>query len=69
MARFFSHADALQTRRDRCEELEAERYNALYEVEDDKRRRKWEGEFDTIPYRSNGAEIHRAVMLQLGQRG
>lgn len=53
------------SRRDRREELAAEAYNTMYEAEDDRRRREWEAEFDTIPYRSRGADIHRIVMQRM----
>jgi hypothetical protein len=43
---------------------EAEAYSLAYAMEDERRRQEWEAEFDTIPYRSNGAEIHRAVMAR-----
>ena len=58
-----SHFD-IATLQDLRDEREAEAYNAAYELEDDRRRREWEAEFDTIPYRSNGREIHEAVIAR-----
>jgi hypothetical protein len=54
----------IATLRDLRYEREAEAYNTAYEIEDDRRRREWEAEFDTIPYRSNGREIHEAVIAR-----
>jgi hypothetical protein len=53
------------SRRDRRADQEAELYGTLYEAEDDRQRREWEAEFDTIPYRSRGADIHRIVMQRM----
>jgi len=48
--------------RQRLEDEAADAYTLAYAIEDDRRRREWEAEFGTIAYRSNGAEIHKAVM-------
>jgi hypothetical protein len=57
--------DYTSTRRDRRADQEADIYGTLYEAEDDRRRREWEAEFDMIPYRSIGADIHRIVMQRM----
>ena len=57
--------DYAVTRRWRRDDQEAELYGTLYEAEDDRRRREWEAEFDKIPYRSIGADIHRIVMQRM----
>jgi hypothetical protein len=53
-------------RRDRAAEQETEMYHQLYDAEDDSRRTEWQEQFDSIPYRSNGADIHRIVMQRMG---
>lgn len=55
----------IATLRDLRDERAAEAYNTAYELEDERRRREWEAEFDAIPYRSNGADIHRALMARI----
>ena len=50
--------------RQRREDEAAGAYAVAFAVEDDRRRREWEAEFDTIPYRSNGADIHRVLMAR-----
>lgn len=50
--------------RQRREDAAADAYTVAYEAEDDRRRREHEAEFDTIPYRSNGADIHRVLMAR-----
>jgi hypothetical protein len=50
--------------RQRREDDEGDAYTVAFAIEDDRRRREWEAEFGTIPYRSNGADIHRALMAR-----
>jgi hypothetical protein len=50
--------------RQRREDEAADAYAVAYAIEDDRRRREWEAEFETIPYRSNGKAIHEAVMAR-----
>jgi hypothetical protein len=50
--------------RQRREDEAADAYAVAFAIEDDRRRREWEAEFDTIPYRSNGREIHEAVIAR-----
>jgi hypothetical protein len=60
-----SHYDDIgYTLRQRREDESADAYAVAYAIEDDRRRREWEEEFDTIPYRSNGREIHEAVIAR-----
>lgn len=50
--------------RQRREDEAADAYAVAFAIEDERRRREWELEFDTIPYRSNGREIHEAVIAR-----
>ena len=50
--------------RQRRDDEAADAYAVAFAIEDDRRRREWEAEFDTIPYRSNGREIHRVLMAR-----
>ena len=60
----FSYDDIGYTLRQRRKDDEADDYAVAYAIEDDRRRREWEAQFDTIPYRSNGREIHEAVIAR-----
>jgi hypothetical protein len=53
--------------RQRREDDEGDAYTVAYAMEDDRRRREWEAQFD-IPYRSNGTEIHRALMQRMSSK-
>ena len=50
--------------RQRREDEAGDAYAVAFAVEDDRRRREWEAEFDTIPYSSNGKQIHEAVIAR-----
>ena len=50
--------------RQRRDDEAADAYAVAFAIEDDRRRRAWEAEFDTIPYSSNGREIHEAVIAR-----
>ena len=52
------------TLRQRCEDEAADAYAVAFAMEDERRRREWEAEFDTIQYRTNGKQIHEAVMAR-----
>jgi hypothetical protein len=49
--------------RQRREDEARDAYTVAYAMEDDRRRREWEAQFD-IPYRSNGKAIHEAVIAR-----
>jgi hypothetical protein len=51
------------TLRQRREDDEGDAYTVAFAIEDDRRRREWEAEFD-IPYVSNGKAIHEAVIAR-----
>ena len=55
----------VRTRRDRREEMDAEVYGMLFEIEDIRRRKEWAREFGRIPYEANGADIHRIVTQRM----
>jgi hypothetical protein len=59
----FSYDEIGYSARQRREDEAADAYAVAFAIEDDRRRREWEAEFD-IPYRSNGADIHRALMAR-----
>jgi hypothetical protein len=50
--------------RQRREDEAADAYAVAFSIEDERRRREWEAEFDKIPYRSNGKQIHEAVIAR-----
>ena len=59
------YEDVTLLRRLRVEEESAEAYRDMYEQVDDELRAEWEEQFDTIPYKPNGDEIHRLVEARL----
>lgn len=50
--------------RQRRDDEAADAYAVAFAVEDDRRRREWEAEFDTIPYVSDGKKVHEAVIAR-----
>ena len=62
MSAFYS--DMGYSVRQRREDDAAEAYSLRFDIEDARLRREWEAEFDTIPYRSNGKQIHEAVIAR-----
>ena len=62
MSRYYD--DFGYTLRQRREDDEADAYAVAFAMEDERRRREWEAMFKTIPYRSNGKQIHEAVIAR-----
>lgn len=60
------YEDVTLVRRLRIEEEADEAYRDMYEQIEDEQRAEWEEQFDSIPYRANGNEIHRLAMARLG---
>ena len=59
------YEDHLVSRRDRAEDEEDESYRAMYEQIEEEQRAEWAEQFDSIPYKPNGNEIHRLAMVRL----
>jgi hypothetical protein len=59
------YEDVTLLRRLRVEEQANEAYSDMYEQVEDELRAEWEEQFDSIPYKPNGDEIHRLAMQRL----
>jgi hypothetical protein len=59
------YEDVTLLRRLRVEEQADEAYRDMYEQVEDELRAEWEEQFDSIPYKPNGDEIHRLAMERL----
>jgi hypothetical protein len=60
------YEDITVLRRLRIEEEADEAYRDMYEQIEDEQRAEWAEQFDSIPYKANGNEIHRLTMARLG---
>ena len=60
-----SYQDHRVMRRLHYEEQAYEAYRQVYDEVEAEQRSEWEAEFDTIPYRPNGAELHRLAMEKM----
>jgi IS5 family transposase len=59
------YEDMTVLRRLLAEERADEAYRDMYEQIEDEQRAEWAEQFDSIPYKPNGNEIHRLAMKRL----
>jgi hypothetical protein len=59
------YEDVTLLRRLGVEEQADEAYRDMYEQVEDELRAEWEEQFDSIPYKPNGDEIHRITEARL----